>query len=113
MTLKVGTGTGEVNLSSGNVPVRAGLKKNQALANFTFLMTDSTNHNPAAGLTVSVTRSIDGGAFGAGTITNVAEVSNGVYRCDLGAGDMNGNTVTLRCTASGADDLIINLVTEP
>ncbi len=113
VTLKVGTGTGEVSITSGRVAIQAGIRKNQALANFPFLMTDSTNHNPATGLTVTGTRSIDGAAFSSGTIANMTEVANGVYQCDLGAGDLNGDTIALRFTASGADDLIITIVTEP
>ncbi|MCW5657429.1 MAG: hypothetical protein KIT60_06980 [Burkholderiaceae bacterium] len=93
--------------------IKSGIRKNQALANFPFLMTDSTNHNPATGLTVTATRSIDGAAFGAGTIANMTEVANGVYQCDLGAGDLNGDTIALRFTATGADDLIVTLITEP
>jgi hypothetical protein len=89
------------------------LKKNQALANFAFLMTDSTNHNPATGKTVSVTRCIDGGTFAAGTLSAVTEVSNGQYRVDFAAADLNGNVVTLRATASGCDDLFTTLILEP
>lgn len=110
VTIKSGTGTGEISLSSGRVAVQAGIRKNTALANFPFLMTDSTTHNPATGLTVTGTRSIDGAAFGAGTIANMTEVASGVYQCDLGAGDLNGDTIILRFTASGADDLLITIV---
>lgn len=110
VTIKSGTGTGEISLSSGRVAVQAGIRKNTALANFPFLMTDSTNHNPVTGLTVTGTRSIDGAAFGAGTIANMTEVGSGVYQCDLGAGDLNGDTIILRFTASGADDLLITVV---
>ena len=113
VTIKSGTGTGEISLSSGRVAVQSGIRKNQALANFPFLMTDSTNHNPATGLTVSGTRSIDGASFASGTIANMTEVGNGVYQCDLGAGDLNGDTIALRFTATGADDLVITIVTEP
>lgn len=113
VTLKSGTGTGEVSLSSGRVALQSGIRKNTALANFPFLMTNSTTHNPQTGLTVTATRSIDGAAFGSGTIANMTEVGNGVYQCDLGAGDLNGDTIALRFTASGADDLIITLVPEP
>lgn len=113
VTIKSGTGTGEISLSSGRVALQAGIRKNQALANFPFLMTDSTNHNPATGLTVTGTRSIDGAAFAAGTIANMTEVGNGVYQCDLGAGDLNGETVALRFTATAADDLVVTLITEP
>lgn len=89
------------------------LKTNQALNNFHFLMTDSTTHNPATGKTVTVTRAIDTGAFGAGTIGSVTEVANGIYRVDLPAADLNGAVVTLRATASGCDDLLMTLVLEP
>jgi hypothetical protein len=99
--------------TSGAVPITTNLKKNQALANFHFLMTDSTTHNPATGKTVTVTRAIDGGAFGAGTLSAVTEMSNGLYRLDFAAADLNGNVVTLRATASGCDDLFISLTMEP
>jgi len=111
--LSNGTGTGQVSLSSGAVKIQTGLKKAQQILNFPFLMTDDTNHNPVTGLTVTVTRSLDGAAFGAGTIANIAETSNGWYQCDLLTGDTNGDTVALRFTATGADDLAITLITEP
>jgi len=110
VTIKSGTGTGEISLTSGRVAVQAGIKKNVALANFPFLMTDSTNHNPLTGLTVTGTRSIDGAAFASGTIANVTEVGNGVYQCDFGAGDLNGDTIIFRFAATGADDLLITVV---
>lgn len=99
--------------ASGGVAITTNLKKNQALSNFAFLMTDSTSHNPATGKTVSVTRCIDGGTFGAGTLSAVTEVSNGQYRVDFGAGDLNGNVVTLKATATGCDDLFMTLILEP
>lgn len=113
VTIKSGTGTGEISLSSGRVLLQSGIRKNLAIANFPFLMTDSTNHNPATGLTVTATRSIDGAAFASGTIANMTEVSSGLYQCDLGAGDLNGDTIALRFTAAGADDLVVTLITEP
>jgi hypothetical protein len=99
--------------TAGAVPIATNLKKNQALANFHFLMTDSTTHNPATGKTVTVTRAIDSGAFGAGALSAVTEMSNGLYRVDFAAADLNGNVVTLRATASGCDDLFISLTLEP
>jgi hypothetical protein len=98
--------------ATNSVKIQTRFKKNQALANYPFVMTDSTNHNPATGLTVAVTRSLDG----AGTFTSVGsatEMANGWYQIDLAAGDMNGDTVALKMTASGADDLGITLLTEP
>lgn len=99
--------------AAGGTLVTTNLKKNQALSNFAFLMTDSTTHNPATGKTVTVTRCIDGGAFAAGTLSAVTEVSNGQYRVDFLAADLNGNVVTLRATATGCDDLFMTLILEP
>jgi hypothetical protein len=113
VTIKTGTGAGELSLSSGLVRVDTPLKRNTALNNYHFLMTDSTNHAPAAGLTVSATRAIDNGSFGAGTLSSVTEIANGIYRINLAAGDTNGTVITLRFTASGADDLFVTLLTEP
>ncbi len=111
-TVKVGpTGAGTAQTARDIGAVS--LKKNQALANFHFLMTDSTTHNPATAKTVTVTRCIDGGAFAAGTLSAVTEVSNGMYRVDFAAADLNGNVVTLRATATGCDDLFVTLTLEP
>lgn len=101
--------------ASGNVTaaIATRLKTNQALANYHFVMTDSTTHNPATGKTVTATRVIDGGSFGAGTLGSVTEVANGLYRLDIPAADLNGSVVTLRLTASGCDDQLVTLVLEP
>jgi len=87
--------------------------KNVALADFPFQMIDSAdNVSPKTGLTVTATRSLDGAAFGAAA-NAVSEVSTGWYKIDLAAGDLNGNTVALRFTASGALDTNITIVTQP
>lgn len=99
--------------ATGAVKLQTVMKKNQARANYHFLMTDSTTHNPVTGKTVTVTRAIDGGSFGAGTIGSVTEVANGLYRVDLPAADLNGDVVTLRMTASGSDDLFVTMLMEP
>ena len=93
-------------------PINSGIKKGVALTKFQFLMTDSTNHNPATGLTVTGTVSKDGGSFA--TITDtVTEVANGTYEVDLSSTEMNANNVTLRFTATAADDLVVTLRTDP
>lgn len=105
---------GTVNaLVNGNVPIASGIKKNTALNDFEFLMTDSTNHNPVTGKTVTVTRSIDNGAFAAGTLSAVTEIANGIYSVNFGAGDLNGNVITLQATASGCDTSFVTIVTDP
>ena len=103
----------DFDLESASVPLQTVLKKNQALAKFPLVMTDSTTHNPATGKTVTVTRSIDGGAYAATTAGTATELANGSYYIDLSAADLNGNTVMLRATASGCDDLFISLTLEP
>lgn len=88
------------------------IKKNTAFANFEFLMVDSVDHiTPDTGLTITATRSIDGGAFAA--CTNAAtEVSAGIYKIDLSAADLNGNFITLKFTAAGADARYIPIATQ-
>ena len=89
------------------------ITKNTALNNFEFLMVDSTDHVTAkTGLTVTVQRSIDGAAFGNATNTPATEVANGIYKINLSAADLNGDVVTLRCTATNADDRLITIVTQ-
>ncbi len=139
--LSNGTGTGQVKLASGYVAMTWGdisgatssvnlsgttikavtdpvsitsnIKKNQALSNIDFVMTDSTNHNPTTGLTVSILRAIDSGAFAAGGLSAVTEVSNGHYRFDAAQADMNGNVITFKATATGADDKSFTIFTTP
>lgn len=100
--------------STNSVKVQTPVKKNTALSNFEFLLTDSTNHAPkTSAASIAVTRSIDGGAFGAGTLSAVTEVANGIYRVDFGAGDLNGNVITLRVTATSCDDTFERIITFP
>jgi hypothetical protein len=99
--------------ANNSVKIQTSSKKNQSLSKFEFVMTDSSTHAPATGKTVSITRSIDGGAFGAGTLGAVTELANGVYYTDLPAADLNGNVVTLRATATGCDDLFVTFTLEP
>ena len=83
---------------------------NTALANLTFEMYDSTNHNPTASLTVTGQRSLDGGAYAAVTGT-IAEVANGTYQIDAAAADMNGALIVFRFSAAGADDTFVHVKT--
>lgn len=95
--------------TNGRIKAQNPVQKNVALTVFPFLMTDAGAHAPATGKTVTCTRSIDGAAFGAGTLANVAEVANGIYTVDFGAGDLNGKSITLRATAAGCDDTLVVL----
>lgn len=99
--------------------IRDGLlpTQNVAFNNISFLFVAASDHvTPVTGATgMAVTRSIDGGAFGAGTGT-LAEVANGIYQYDASQADMNGGVITFRFTASGgtpgaADDTFVTIVT--
>jgi len=83
--------------NSGNI------KKNAAYTAFPFLMTATTTHDPVTGAVVTVTRQIDGGAFASGTLSAVSEIGGGIYTVDFGAGDLNGNNIVLKATATGCD----------
>ncbi len=102
------------NLQSAGVSLTAGqlaVKKNTALSNFPFIMSSSTNGAPLAGLTVTATRRIDNGSFGA-CANAVTEIANGWYTINLAAADLNGVTIALRFAATGAFDRDITIVTQ-
>jgi hypothetical protein len=77
-------------------------EKNAAFSNIEFLWVAASDHvTPVTSAsTTSVTRSIDGGAFGSGTGT-LAEVGNGIYQYDASPADMNGTVITFRFVATG------------
>lgn len=90
----------------------AGVKKNTALNNFEFYMIDSSDDvSGKTGLTVTAERSIDGAAFGA-CANAVSEVSNGLYKINLAAADLNGDGITLKFTATGANATVITILTK-
>lgn len=95
-----------------NLSVTSNIKKNQALNAFPFVMTNALTHNPQPALTVIATRSIDGAAFSP-CANAPTEIANGIYVINLAAGDLNGNCISLRFTAVGADDTVVPIVTQP
>jgi hypothetical protein len=105
--------TGATFILSPGTAFQSNIRKNQALTAFVFLMTDSTTHAPVTGKSVTVTRSIDGGAFAAGTLSAVTELSNGLYKVNFGAADLNGNVIVLRATAATSDDTFERIITAP
>lgn len=86
-------------------------KKNVALDNFMFPMFNSTTKVPQGGLSVTAQRAIDGNAFSPCS-NGVSEISNGTYRISLSADDMNGAKIMFRFTATGADDQLIEILTQ-
>jgi len=107
-----GNVTGSVGSVATGVFINTAIKKNQALANFEFLITDSTNHQPATGAAaLTATRSIDGGAFGSGSLSAVTEIAFGIYSINFAASDLNGNVITLRVTSTNNDDVFVTFPT--
>lgn len=104
-------GMASANLDTQIATIPCTVKKNTALAGFTFIMTDSTNHALAAGKTVTCTRKIDSGSFTSGTLANITDVGGGVYSVDFLAADLNGDIITLKASATDCDDTIVTLVT--
>lgn len=96
------------------VAFRPGIRKNVALPNFGIFMTDSTNHAPATGKTVALTRKIDAGVFATGGLSATpTEDGNGWYSFDWPQADLNGDLIRLRATASGCDDVNLLFRTTP
>ena len=89
------------------------IKKNTAFTNFEFFMVSSTDHRTGkTGLTITSTRSIDGGAF-ASTTNTATEIGGGFYKINLSAADLNGTMITFKMTGTLADDLQFSIVTQP
>lgn len=95
-------------LAAGGITVR----KNTAFSNFTFPMFSATTNALLPGLSVSVTRSVDGGSM-AGATNSVSAVGSGIYKINLSAADLNGDSITFVFTATGALDSSITIVTQP
>lgn len=97
--------------SANSVKIQAPIKKNSALSNFPFQMTD-TSGALLTGLTITSQVSIDGGSFGA-TVNTATEVAYGWYVINLVAADMNGNVIKLRFSSGSAADTDVTLFTQP
>lgn len=88
------------------------IRKNIAFNNFLFNMVGNDGRTPVTGASITATRLIDGGTFGA--CSNAAtEVSNGWYRINLSASDLNGDCIILRFTATGALPYQAQIITQP
>jgi hypothetical protein len=107
--------TKEYDLVTG---VASNIKKNTALAGFQFQMT-KWNGTQNVALTsdaanITLIRSIDGAATGA-VPGSISEVSNGFYKVDLAASDLNGNSIRFTATSvtSGANQTDWTIITSP
>lgn len=102
------TGTDGVVVAAASVSAIAAagymiFEKNVAVTKFPIFMTDSTNHAPATGATVTVQLSADGAAFGNATDATAAEIGSGWYECDFTQAEMNYNFIIVKATATGCD----------
>lgn len=86
-------------------------KKNTGVNNFMFPMYDSTTKQPKAGLTVSASRAIDGSAYSP-CANSVVELSDGTYRINFSSDDLNGDKIMFRFYATGADDQMVEIITQ-
>lgn len=93
-------------------------KQGVALNDIQFLwVAASDGRTPVTGATgTSVTRSIDGAAYGAATGT-LSEVGNGTYSFDASIADMSGGKITFRFAATGGtpgapDDAFVTVITD-
>lgn len=85
--------------------------KDPSFSNFPFWMRD-TSGNPKTGLgsAVTATRSIDGGAFSAGTLGAVSEIANGCYKLAIPLADATyTDSLSLYFTATGCMPTAITL----
>lgn len=107
-----GTVTGMIVIG-GRIKLKnpGALARNVALPNFSFKMLDVNTDAPATGKTVTVTRSLDGGAYS--TVGTATEISGGEYEIDLAAGDMNGRVVSLQMTNVDCHPKSVTLLTDP
>jgi hypothetical protein len=102
--------------STNSVKIQTVNKKNTALSNYEFPMFLSNTNTPATGKTVTVQRSIDGGAYGVGTLSAsgvATEVTLGTYKIDFAAGDRNGNVIKCVANATGCDQTEFTFLMEP
>jgi len=109
-----------INMSSGvldtvNAVQTIRLTKNTAFSNFSFLMVENSDHvTGKTGLSFAASnsqRKIDSGSF-VNTDNVPVEDSNGIYRVNFTADDMNGNVITFKFTGAGADTRFITIITQ-
>jgi len=105
----VDTEVAAIKIKTDNLP--SGIAKNVALSNFEFLMIDSTDHvSVKTGLTVTAQISKDGGTFTSCT-NSASEIGSGLYKIDLTQAEVNADIITLKFTATGADQRTITITT--
>ncbi len=79
---------------------------------FDIVMFSSSTGDPTSGLSVVGQRAIEGGAFAAMTGT-ISEIGSGFYTVNASAADMNGDRISWRFTATGANPRSVTIYTQP
>lgn len=102
-----GTDNLDVSLVAGQLTV----KKNVALANFTFPMYDATGELES-GLTVTVSIRKDAGSFAASANSASELGTTGWYTIDLTQAEMNANVIAFSATATGAVPSTYTILTQ-
>lgn len=106
---EAGGNIADIKAKTDNLP--SGIAKNVALSNFEFVMIDSADHiTPKTALSVTAKISKDGGAFASCT-NAVSEVGDGVYKINLTQTEMNADVITLKFTATDADQRNVTMFT--
>lgn len=98
--------------ATGNFAVTSNVKKNAASTGFVFVMTNSLTGLPMTGLSITGQKCIDGTALTSMTNTPT-EVGSGIYTVNLSQADTNGNHIIYVFTASGANTLYREIITQP
>lgn len=94
------------SLAAASIPI----KKNTAFPGMSFPLYD-TSGVALTGATVVAKRSIDGGSL-ANCTNSVTEIGSGLYKIDLAAADLNGNSITFVFTATGAKETSFTAITQ-
>lgn len=89
------------------------IRKNTALACFSFKMVDATDlKTPETGVTVTAERMIDGATFAA-CANAVVEDTLGWYHIALAAADLNGDCIVFKFTGTGCHPTEITVYPQP
>lgn len=107
--------TGNVGGSVASVVAPVGItsnRKKDVTATFVFPMFNSSTNTPQTGLTVASVISKDTGSF-VSTANSVTEIGDGFYYITLQSAEMNANNIALEMSATGANDQLISIQTQP
>jgi hypothetical protein len=88
------------------------LIKGASINDFPIFMRDSTSRAPALAQALTVTISLDDGAYSAAA-SSAAEIGNGNYSIDLSSTETNAKKVAVRATSPTCDDFNATIFPDP